>query len=197
MPSAQLDDYARAYRDAQKRLHTLVDGLNDEQFNWKPGEGRWSIAEIVHHLNKMANGYLFVLEERLSHPDIKPLGDRALRHGWIGGKFVKAMRPGGRPLKTMPRMAPPLAPGGQSELRKPSVLAEFDDYTDRFVALIGGAKGKAIDKVRISSPFLKVMRLPIATFLDALGQHALRHAGQAEHVSQSPGFPITPGFIDG
>lgn len=196
MPSAQLDKYAHAYRDAQQRLHTLVDGLTDEQFNWKPGEGRWSIAEIVHHLNKMASGYLFVLEERLSHSDIKPLGNRALRHGWIGGQFVKAMRPDGRPLKTMPRMAPPPAPGGQSDLRMSSLMDDLDDYTDRFVTLIGEAEGKAIDKVRISSPFLKVMRLPIATFLDALGQHALRHAGQAEQVAQGPGFPISPGFLD-
>ncbi len=195
MPSAQLDAYARSYRDAQQRLHTLADGLTDEQFNWKPAEGRWSIAEIVHHLNKMSSGYLFVLEERLSHPDIKPLGDRELRHGWIGGKFVKAMSPGGRPLKTMPRMAPPQAPGGQSDLRKASLMDDFDGYTDRFAALIEGAEGKAIDKVRISSPFLKVMRLPIATFLDALGQHALRHAGQAEKVAQSGGFPLTPGLV--
>lgn len=89
----------------------------------------------------------------------------------------------------MPRMAPPPAPGGQSNLRKAELMADFDSYTDRFVALIQSSEGKAIDKVRVSSPFLKVLRLPLATFFDALGQHALRHAGQAERVAQLSGFP--------
>jgi hypothetical protein len=188
MSTVQFDALARAHRDAQRRLHALADDLSDEQFNWKPEEGRWSVGEVVAHLNTMARGYLPVLEQRLSG-QIEPLGDRSLHHGWVARKFIQVISPGGRPMPTTSRMAPPAASGGRSSLSKPNLLADFDDYTDRFVALVEQSDGKAIDRVKVRSPFLRVLRLSGAAFLDALGQHSLRHVDQAQRVAQQPAFP--------
>jgi hypothetical protein len=188
MSAAQLDAFSAAHRRAQQRLHALIDPLSDEQFNWKPEEGIWSVGEVVAHLNAMARGYLPPLEAKLTGA-LPDAGGRQLKHGWIARQFVKAVSPDGRPMNTFGRIKPPASAATRSSLNKPHLMSDLDGYTDRFVALAERSRGKAIDTVGVRSPFLPVLKLSAAAFLDALGQHSLRHAGQAERVAQRPGFP--------
>jgi hypothetical protein len=72
----------------------LTAGLSGDQFNWRPGPGRWSIAQNLHHLNV---GDAFVL----------PAFDRAIatgraqgktapgpfRYGWFSRFLIREMEP--------------------------------------------------------------------------------------------------------
>ena len=73
---------------------TIARGLSDAQFNWQPGEGRWSIAQCLNHLNV---GDTLVL----------PAFDRAIatgraagktsvgpfRYGWLSRFMISQMEP--------------------------------------------------------------------------------------------------------
>ena len=51
------------------------------------------------------------------------------------------------------------------------------------------AEGLDVSRMRMPSPFLKLMRLPLGAFLEALAGHELRHLKQARRVTADPGFP--------
>jgi hypothetical protein len=83
----------------------------------------------------------------------------------------------------------PEAAETHSDYDRDRALASLDAYTDRFVALLDAAEGRDLNSVAVRSPFLVLMRLPLGTFAEALGLHAIRHAQQAERVTKHPSFP--------
>src|SRR5437868_1652218 len=50
-------------QDSQKEFLSLVDGLTEEQWNYKPGPDRWSVGETAEHI-VLADGGLFGGVER-------------------------------------------------------------------------------------------------------------------------------------
>jgi hypothetical protein len=76
-----------------------------------------------------------------------------------------------------------------SHVEKGECLEAFDRWTDEFIELIQSSDGRDIARLKVTSPFLRVLRLPVGAFFEALGQHAIRHVRQAARVVQSPGFP--------
>lgn len=184
-----LDAYAAAFRTSRERAHALADGLTDDPFNWKPAPDAWSVGECLVHLNVIAEAYEPYFDEDLHGAAPRPDRPAPLRHGLLGGLFVRAMRPGSRPMKTFRPMKPPPAVGARSALDADHVLADFDRHTDALLAVVERSRRLDAGRVRVREPYFPLVRLPLAAFLDGLGQHALRHVGQAERVVAHPAFP--------
>lgn len=188
MPHApQLSAYAQAYRQAQAQAHALADPLTSAQFNWKPSPEAWSVGECVAHLNKVAERYVPAMEKAASAE--APQGAPPFRYGWASRLFIRAMRPEARSFPTVPAMKPPSSSAACSQIDKARALADLDAWTERYVGVVEEAEGVDLARVKMRSPFLWLLRLPLGAFLDATGQHALRHAAQAERVTLSNGFP--------
>jgi hypothetical protein len=184
------DEYAAPFRASLDRARVLAGPLSDEQFNWKPAPDVWSVGECLAHLNVADAGYEPVFEEL--RRTVRPLsgGPGPLRYGFLGRLFVRSLRPGSRPMKSPRAMRPePSASGARSALDRDRTLAEFERHTRTFLSVVEWARGVDAGRVRVGSPFLPVLRLPLPAVLDGLGQHALRHVGQAERVTARPGFP--------
>ncbi|MDX1429586.1 MAG: hypothetical protein R3282_04825, partial [Rhodothermales bacterium] len=111
------------------------------------------------------------------------------RYGWLSRKFIDSVSPGSRSVKTASAMRPDAAGGGSSSLDKDETLSEFVRLTNRYIGVIRLSEGVDIGRTKLRSPFLWLLRLPIGAFMDALGQHALRHVGQAERVTKEVEFP--------
>ena len=180
-----MTDYAESlaapFRDARARLAALADGHPSDAFNRKPSDQGWSAGECVVHLNKMAKAYLPVLEEaaRLDGPRDAP----PFRYGWVGRKFVDAVRPGARPISTMRAMKPPpSADAGRSDVDVDRALARFEADVDRYLAVVADSDGLDLARIKVRSPFLPILRLPLGIFLEAMGQHSVRHVLQAERA---------------
>lgn len=182
-----LKSYAAHYDTARADLHRIADGLSDDAFNWKPSAKSWSVGECVVHLNTIAKGYLPDLE-RLASGDA-PRGEGPFRYGFLAGQFINAVRPGSRPIPTVGAMKPPKASGARSEIDKERAMTSFDSYSDRLVAVCHDASGLDLGAIKMRSPFLKLMKLPLGAFIEALGLHAMRHVNQAERVTQQTDFP--------
>ncbi|OZC02497.1 DinB family protein [Rubricoccus marinus] len=183
----QLTSYASAYRQSQTDAHRIADGLTDEQFNWKPSPKSWSVGECIVHLNTIAKGYLPAFEDAASRE--APRASGPFTYGFVARKFTDAVRPGSRAIPTGGPMKPPATTGTQSAIDKARAMASFDGYTDRLVAVCEAADGLDLAAIKVRSPFLKLMKLPLGAFLDAMGLHAIRHVMQAERVTQEAGFP--------
>lgn len=188
MPLApQLQDYLADLRSAQQEVHAVADGLPADAFNWKPAPDAWSVGECVVHLNIVAEGYVPALEGALT--DDAPRGAGPFRYGWVSRRFIDALRPGSRPIRTGRAMKPAPAEAARSHHDPAATLADFDRLTDRLATLVERADGLDVGRIRMRSPFLRPLRLPVGAFLEAIGQHALRHAGQARRVTEHPAFP--------
>ena len=135
----------------------------------------------------MAKGYLPEFEA-VAQLD-GPRAEGPFRYGFIARKFTDAVRPGSRPIPTGGPMKPPPTSGQRSDIDKTRALDRFDADVDRYVATIEASDGLDLARISVRSPFLKFLKLPAGAFLDALGHHAVRHAQQAQRVTQQPGFP--------
>lgn len=178
--------YAEAFRRTYDEAAALAGGLSTEQFNWRPSPEAWSVAECLVHLNTMNAPYLTAMEEALAGGG--PEGAPPFRYGWLARRFIAANGPQPtRKVKTFTRMKP--APS--SDYAADRVLADFKALTDGFLALLARAEAERLDlaRIRISSPFLSILRFPVGAFLEALAGHEQRHLGQARRVAEHPAFP--------
>lgn len=174
------------YLESQQRLHALLDGLSDDAFNAKPSEKSWSAGECVVHLNKIAKGYLPKMEAAVADP-AAPRGEGPFRYGWLSRRFIASVTPGSRSLPTAGAMKPPAADGLRSAVDRQRAVEHFDADVARYVAVIEAAGGLDLARIKIASPFLSILRLPLGAFLDAMGQHSLRHVLQAERAVAATG----------
>ncbi|MEM1055826.1 MAG: DinB family protein [Bacteroidota bacterium] len=182
----QLQTYADHFRQSQRDAHRIADDLTRVQFNWKPSEKAWSVGECFVHLNVIAKAYLPVLEAAAASGT--PRGHGPYTYGFVSRLFTNAVRPGGRPIPTGGPMNPSSG-GPQSDFDHGRALASMDEYTDRYVHVCERLDGLDYSSIKVSSPFLPLLRLPIGAFTDAMGLHAIRHVQQAERVTQHPSFP--------
>ena len=180
--AAALDGYAAALQSSRDRAHALADGLSDAQFNRKPEPAAWSVGECLVHLTIIAEAYGPYFAEAFRAAPPRPARPAPLRNGLLGGLFVRAMRPGSFPVRTFAAMKPPPSDGARSALDKAAVLADFDRHTDALLDAVDRSREVDAGRVRVREPYFPLVRLPLVAFLDGLGQHALRHVGQAERV---------------
>ncbi len=187
--SETLDRYAAAFRAARDRARILVDGLSDDQFNWKPSPERWSVAECLAHLNVVHAGYEPVLD-RLIAAAPRTSAPGPMTYGWVGRRFVQSLRPGAPPMRS-PRAMRPTASQSRARSRfdREQTLAEFEASTERLLGAVDAACAVDAGRIRVPLPILPLLRLRLPSILDGLGQHALRHVGQAERVVAHAGFP--------
>lgn len=184
--SPQLQTYADQYRQSKDGAHRVADGLTPAQFNWKPSESEWSVGECLEHLNVIARSYVPAFERAASAD--APRGTGPFTYGLLARLFIRSVRPGSRALPTAPAMDPS-DKGAVSSLDPARVLSEFDAMTERYVGVCGQLEGVDYSAVKVRSPFLALLRLPLGAMVDAMGLHALRHIQQAERVTQREGFP--------
>jgi hypothetical protein len=177
------DDVPAVIDDAK----SIVAGLSDAQFNWRPSPSRWSVAQCLNHLvltgTFAANGQeaaIARLRERGRHSD-GPYAYRGIS-ARMGAMISKGVEP---PVQKKFKTGRKVVPAEHHD--RDALLAEFIAVHERLAKAIVSAKG--LDLAAASVP------LPILMFSMRLGQslafeiaHARRHLWQARQVKASPGF---------
>ena len=184
----QIDDWQDAIFAAGRDGDHLTRPLSEEQFNWRPAPGKWSVGECFSHLN-IATGLM--LEQ------VKPVVERGrverihgvppFRYQMMGGWFVKMMEkpPGKRGMPAPRNFVPP------SGLPKVEVMTEYARVIADLRTTIDGARGLALDKLRAGSAAQggSWLKFNLAAWFAATVAHLQRHLAQATRVTQSQGFP--------
>lgn len=178
--------YADAFHRASDEAAALVAPLTPEAFNWKPSPEEWSVAECLAHLNKGNTPYLPALERALS--DGGPRGEPPFHYGPLARWFIAGTGP--QP-KRKAKAIRAMRPAPRTDYESGRVLAEFRALNDGFLAVLSRAERERLDlgRIKMSSPFIKLIRLPAGAFLETLAGHEQRHLDQARRVTQRPGFP--------
>lgn len=168
-------------------VRLALEPLSDAQFNWRPGQGRWSVGECLNHLAITTSLMLEKVRPALEQgrADGKH-GTPPFKLGWMGGWFTNAMeKPGKRPMQAPGNFVPP------SGVPKPQVLAAFQAALQKFSNTLTAANGLALDRIKAGSAAkgAGLLRLNVAAWFAASLAHGRRHVAQAKRVTETPGFP--------
>jgi hypothetical protein len=159
---------------------------------YSPDPGRWSVVQILEHLNAYNRHYLPVIEKELSL--VTHNTNAWFTSGYWGEKFTKMMQPANvyeikNKMKTQKKMSFP------NSLNVETVLNEFIGGQDKLLLLLEMAKGKDLAKVRIPISLTKLIKLRLGDTFRFLIAHEQRHMIQARNVMKEIGiatdkFPV-------
>lgn len=152
--------------------------LTAEQLNWKPGPGKWSIAQCLDHLMVSNNTYYQQLNEVIAgshrnslYQSIRPLSN------FFGNWLIKETGPVvGKPMKNPAPFAP-----SQSDLPA-TIVSDFAEHQKGLTAILLRLDSCDLDNTIISSPALGIITYNLNSLLSILAGHEQRHLNQAKNV---------------
>ncbi|HKO20031.1 MAG TPA: DinB family protein [Acidobacteriaceae bacterium] len=176
----QLSESLNVSDEAAKRLAA---GLNEEQFNWQPAPGRWSVGQCLEHLCITNEAYLPAIVGALREKPDAPV--EQIVPGKIGGWFLRNFIEPSAQGKRAP--APPkIRPTARVGL---SVVDRFLSGNLSCRDVILTARSKDVNRICFWNPLLKGIRFTVGTGFQIISEHERRHLLQAERVRNSADFP--------
>jgi uncharacterized damage-inducible protein DinB len=171
-----LNDFAAT----RNRLVDLVDGLTPEQWRFRPGEGRWSVADCIEHVTVVETRVLRAIGrhlERPPEPEKRPLAE---------GKDTLARE---RIPNRSRRIEAPeqVRPKGHCE-DPGQLLAEFLATRERTIRFASTTDGDLRNHV---FAHVSLGEIDCYQWLVVLSLHGGRHAQQIEEIKAHPGFPVS------
>lgn len=185
LAEAELRAHADAIAAIRTRSEALLAGLTDEQFNWRPAPGAWSLAQCLGHLSVSGALYLDSMEAAIAEAHKRGTRGRGpFKHGLLGNVFVRSMEPPAKlkvknPRAFTPPPEQPLAEGSRA----------FFTVQDRIVRALQAANGLHLAKVKVPSPITPLVKLSLGQCFALLAAHERRHLWQAERLRSHPAFP--------
>jgi hypothetical protein len=179
-----LDTWDAVDRDAE----ALLLPLDDEQFNWSPAPGAWSIAQCLDHLNVANAVYLEGIRQAIAQAERAGYERRGpIAPTWWGRRFIASMGP--RAGASMRMRAPRKIRPAPRRL-KAEVWPEFVRLHNRLRALVSDQGARLdLNRAGFPNPFIRGIRMRVGTALRVIAAHDRRHVRQAQRVREAPGFP--------
>jgi hypothetical protein len=180
-----IQEILRALDDNDRRVEALVRDLDPEQFNWRPDERSWSIAQCLDHLNATNRTYIDPMRSALERA--RPAGKArrgAIRPSYLGRWFVTNLEPPPRLRVIAPRKVVPAARKDRDE-----VMRERQRIQSEVKDVLREASGQDLNGIRFVNPFFSLLYFGVGTGFQVIGAHERRHLWQAERVKANPRFP--------
>jgi len=179
-----IDNLKNEVQHLKSAVKSHFSNLSYDQLQWKPEKGQWGIAECIEHLVSTNQFYLDRIENRMQDEQSKAETNGEVKHSWLGQKFIKMLHPDSKmKLKAFGQMLP------SQELTGQEVIKQFIEQQDRVLELLEQARSYNINKLKIGSPFLGLLKLRLSDAFKVIIVHEKRHLLQAQGVHKTIGFP--------
>ena len=147
----------------------------------EPAPGKWSVMQVLEHLNSYGRYYLLAIERSLKED--KP-AVTTFTPGWVGDYFTRLMMPG-KNGKLAFKMQAPKDHRPSKYLEVFPVLNTFLEQQHYLTELLELAKSKNIGKIRTPISISKLVKLKVGDTFRFLIAHEQRHFAQIEHALTS------------
>lgn len=188
--SELLSEELARYRDEFRANRAKADQLGPlsaAQFNWRPGQGRWSVAECLVHLNISATVFSKQITQAVASGRARGLvGQGPFDSGMISRWFLRMMEP---PIKKRYKAPARFLPSTDTSYQVGSVLDDFRAAGARWDECLESANGLDLARVKVPSPVVPLIRFRLGGLFAGQAAHERRHLWQAEQVTLAPGFP--------
>lgn len=183
--NAELERLVYQVKVVREEAEGLFWGLTDDQFNWTPAPGRWSMAQCFDHLN-VTNRKMIESIEAASRQGraAGKLSDGPFVYGFLARWFLNTLQP---PVKRKFGAPAKFQPGARKSLSE--TKAEWERVHDKVVELIHGSNGLDLAKIKVPSPAASWLKYPLGAAFWVLTTHDKRHLWQARNVRNEKAFP--------
>lgn len=184
MPSFNIQELIGSLQqDVQETLQQLeqLQQVPREVLLQQPEPGKWSIVQVLEHLNGYNRFYLDVIEKGLKN------NNYPVRHnykaGWFGDYFTKMMQP--RKDGTIGnKMSAPKDYNFGPDLDVERVLNEFRRGQQQLLALLDKASTADVGRIKVPISISKLIKLKMGDVFRFLIAHQQRHFLQINRVKQ-------------
>jgi hypothetical protein len=175
-----LDEVDALDREAE----ALVAPLSDEQFHWRPDEGRaWGVAECLDHLASTNMLYGGAIEKAVEEARERGLaGGGPIAPTFFGERFIRSLEPPVKVRGRAPALVRPRAGGSRD-----GIVAAYRASHDRFRDLVRRCEQIDVNRAKFPNPFFPLLRVRVGTGLRAIPAHDRRHLWQAGEVVKKLG----------
>ena len=174
----QLEDMIAEAERQRDEVSALLAEIDDERFSRRPEPHRWSPGEQIAHVPLTDRPYLERIARALS--DARQAGRTSngpFKGQMIGSWFARLMEP---PPKRRMRTPNKLEPA--ADLERAEVRADFVACREELIEQLRAADGVDIDRARMRSPFLAVLKMPVFCAFEVLLAHGRRHIWLAKQT---------------
>jgi len=165
--------------ESRQEFLAAIDGVNAEQWKWRPAPQRWSVAETAEHI-VLAEASLFANVQKALASAVNPAWEEKTK-----GKteiIEKVMAP-----RLGKAQAPePLVPKG--DMTPVQVKERFLKQREEIVAFARGNQA-ALKEHTVDHPFQFFNTLNAYQWLIYGPLHTMRHDKQIAEVKSTPGYP--------
>jgi hypothetical protein len=144
----------------------------------QPATGKWSVIQVLEHLNSYGNYYLLAIETSLKQD--KPARE-LYTPGWLGNYFTRLMKPGHNGAINR-KMQSPKDHRPQSHPEALPVLTTFLEQKHHLLELLEQARSKNIGGIRVPVSLTKLINLKVGDTFRFLIAHEQRHFLQIENT---------------
>jgi len=147
----------------------------------QPEPCKWSIAQVLEHLNGYNRFYLAAIEKGLNNSTHS--APRTYKAGWFGDYFTRLMEP--LPDGTLAKkMSAPKGYNFGPELDAEQVLKEFREGQHKLLSLLDKARTADLGHIKVPISISKLIKLKLGDVFRFVIAHQLRHFLQISRVKQ-------------
>jgi hypothetical protein len=159
-----------------REVAALVAPLSDEQFHWRPGEGRaWGVAECLDHLATTNVFYGAAVEKAVDDARQRGLvGGDPIASTFFGERFIRSLEPPVKLRARAPKSVRPKAGGTRD-----AILAAYYASHERVRDLVRRCEAIDVNRATFPNPFFPLLKVRVGTGLRVITAHDRRHAWQA------------------
>lgn len=171
-------------------IQKSVAKLSENQMNWSPNAGIWSISEILAHMNEYSHYYHPTFKRRIENTRFTSTKE-AFISSPLGRSAWKSMKLGRlnnikRKFKAQkgynPTVDPTLVKGNETE--------QFMLLQSEFFEVINLAETVNLRRVKIPISISKIIRLRLGDALLFVTYHNQRHIQQVRNLKERRNFPV-------
>jgi hypothetical protein len=182
MQSSQLLDQLE--RDTRQIILTIHYLLQEDPgvLLQQPAAGKWSVAQVIEHLNSYGRYYLPLIKKSLDSTNFK--ANAIFTPGWLGNYFTHSMLPK-EDGRITHKMKSPKDHRPSPDVDSLSVLNEFLAQEKLLLALLQQARTTDLNKISIPISIAKFIKLKLGDTFRFLVAHHQRHFVQVAHTLEA------------
>lgn len=170
------------------QLKLVSEKYSQEALGQSPAEGKWSVAQVLDHLNGYNRYYLAAIEAQLDKP-VLPHAQETFRAGWLGEYFTKLMLPPAPGKKTVKMKSP--RDHQPASFPDPEVMIhEFISGEEKLLMLLEKSREINLGRVRIPISLNRFIRLKLGDTFHFLIAHQQRHFLQMQQILGNVNLPL-------
>ena len=175
---SELEGYRQQFEQITQDARDLVKGLTEEEFNWRPAPGVWSIEECFAHLTMVGDVELLHIERAIDEGRQKGiLGTGPFRYSALERLILRETEPPARHNMSAPKRFMPL-----HNQPVTGVMPTFFHVQSMFLLQLQRADGLHLRRVKVVTPISRFLKVSLGTTFAQTAAHERRHLAQARRV---------------